>query len=229
MDFGNLSTKYLGGAASNYESERVGNKWQSEHAAVEQLLSHVGEGAKVLDIPVGTGRLIPYYKSRGFKAYGLDISADMLAESRARAEAISAKIQLAQGDIRAIPFDDGFFDLVVCLRFLNWIDKRGVEKAVAELARVSRRNLLIGIRYLTPFADLGVQLSSPARLAMRLIGFPQNRARRWGLVYHDKSFIDNLFSKAGLEVVEKRHVERRLDGTDYVFFLLKKAGSEPGR
>ena len=222
MDFGNLSTKYLGSAAANYESERAGKKWHSEHAAVEQLLDHVEEGSRVLDIPVGTGRLIPYHKSRSFEVYGLDASPDMIAEARNYAAELSLDLKLVEGDIRSIPFEDGFFDLVVCLRFLNWIDKHGVEQAVAELARVSRRHVLIGIRYLTPFTDLGLRLSSPVRLGMRLIGFPQNRAHRWGLVYHDKDFIENLFRKVGLEVVEARHVERRLDGTDYVFFLLRK-------
>jgi SAM-dependent methyltransferase len=222
LDFGNLSTKYLGTNASGYEAERAGRKWQSEQAAVEELLAQVPEGSKVLDVPVGTGRLMPFHKARDFDAYGLDVSPDMLAEARAYADAISAKITLSQGDIRQIPFEDDSFDLVACLRFLNWIDQDGVDKAVGELVRVSRKNLLLGIRYLTAFGDLGLSRDDSVRLAMRSIGLPRMRARKWGLVYHDKTFVHGLFARRGLEIVDSRHVERRWDGTDYVFFLLRK-------
>jgi SAM-dependent methyltransferase len=222
MDFESLSTKYVGNVASDYVSERAGGKWLAEHEAVEQLLRHVSDGARTLDVPVGTGRLIPFAKDRGFDAYGLDASPDMLAQAQAYADTIGANIQLRQGDIRNIDFPDDQFDLVTCLRFLNWIDAAGVEQATRELVRVSRDKLLIGIRYLAPFDELGADGRSLARRAMRYVGFPHFRAKRWGLVFHDKSFVDALFEKLKVRIVDSRHVERRMDGTDYVFYVLQK-------
>lgn len=222
MDFESLSTKYVGTVASDYESERVGGKWLAENQAIERLLRHVSDGARTLDVPVGTGRFIPFTKERRFDAYGLDASQDMLAEARACADRIGASIQLSQGDIRKIDFPDNHFDLVTCLRFLNWIDDTGVEQAARELARVSRDKLLLGIRYLAPYDELGFDGRSLGRRAMRYLRFPQYRAKRWGLVYHEKAFVDGLFKSLGLKVVESRHVERRSDGTDYVFYMLQK-------
>lgn len=222
MDFETLSTKYVGTVASDYESERTGGKWLAEHDAVEHLLRHVPGGAKTLDVPVGTGRLIPFAKERGFDAHGLDASDDMLAEARAYAERIGATIKLAKGDIRKIDFPDNSFDLVSCLRFLNWIDDAGVEQAARELVRVSRDKLLIGIRYLAPYDELGLDGRSLARRALRVLRFPQYRAKRWGLVFHEKAFVDGLFKSLKLQVIDSRHVERRSDGTDYVFYMLQK-------
>ena len=223
MDFESLSTKYVGTVASEYEGERAGGKWRAEHEAVEHLLRHVANGARTLDVPVGTGRLIPFAKERGFDAYGLDASPDMLAEARTYAERIGASIDLRQGDIRNIDFPDSHFDLVSCLRFLNWIDASGVEQAARELVRVSRDKLLLGIRYLAPFNELGYDGKSLTRRAMRYAGFPRYRAKRWGLVFHDKAFVDRLFKSLNLRIVEAQHVERRLDGTDYVFYMLQKS------
>ncbi len=222
MDFETLSTKYVGTVASGYELERAGGKWVAEQEAVEQLLRHVREGARTLDIPVGTGRLVSFAKENGYDAYGLDASPDMLAEASAYAEEIGAKIQLRLGDIRNIDFPDDHFDLVTCLRFLNWIDGAGVGQAVRELVRVSRDKLLIGIRYLAPYDELGFDGRDIGRRAMRFIRFPQYRAKRWGLVFHEKTFVDGLFTSLRLKVIESRHVERRSDGTDYVFYMLQK-------
>lgn len=222
MEFGRLSTKYLGSAAENYEAERLGTKWAAEQQAVEELLRDVPERTKTLDVPVGTGRLIEYHKSRSFAAHGVDVSPDMLSEARARAEAIDADVELSLGDIRHLPFPDKSFDLVVCLRFLNWIDAAGVEAAVKELARVSNERLLLGIRYVTPFQDLGASGPDLIRMASCSVGLGRLRAKRWGLVFHDKRFVDQLFDRTGLDICDSRHVERRWDGTDYVFFRLRK-------
>jgi SAM-dependent methyltransferase len=220
VDFRNLSTKYLGDTAANYNAERIGRKWQSEQLAADELLGNIPVGAKVLDVPVGTGRLFPFYKQRRFEVTGLDISPDMLAEARAAAESASLEIALRKGDIRAIPFADSTFDLVVCLRFLNWIDKEGVAAALGELSRVTSGHMLIGVRHLTAWGDSDSGSSGSLRFAMRSVG--RYRARKWGLVYHEKRFVHDQFRVHGLRVVEARHVERRWDGTDYVFFLLAK-------
>ena len=223
MDFATLATKYVGHTASLYEGRRDGDsKWHAEEEAAAELLQEVRRGARTLDIPVGTGRLLSHLKARRFAAHGIDVSPDMLAIARARADAVNTKVELGIGDIRAIPFDDGHFELVTCLRFLNWIDAEGVEQAVRELARVTSDKLLLGIRYLTPIDELKRGDSPVVCLGMRVLGLTGLRARRHGLYFHDKAFVDGLFERVGFEIISAQHIERRFDGTDYVFFLLKK-------
>ena len=227
MKFGTLSQKYVATDArpydepSEYEALRMGKKWTAENDAARDLLSFIPQGARALDVPVGTGRLIPLLAERRLDAHGLDISADMLEQSRRKAAEVGANMWLGQGDIRDIPFPDDHFQLVSCLRFLNWIDEDCVEEAMAEVARVASDKLLIGVRYYAPYGEISP--FSFGRRAMRLVNVPDKLAKRWGgLVYHHKDFLDRLFARLSLAVVETRHVERRWDGTDYVFYLLRK-------
>jgi ubiquinone/menaquinone biosynthesis C-methylase UbiE len=223
VNFSRLATKYVGSTASQYEAKRrTESKWRAEDEAAEQLLAGIADGARMLDIPIGTGRLLPLIKQRGFDAYGLDISPDMLAIARARAEVADTKVELGIGDIRDIPFDDNHFDLVTCLRFLNWLDERGVERAMRQLARVAGGRLLVGIRYLPPLRELMRHRRWLIRLGMRAIGLPRLQAHRTALFFHRMSFVHGLFARIGLDIVDQRLIERRIDGTDYVFFLLKK-------
>lgn len=222
MDFATLATKYRGPVAAQYEAMRAGKKWSAENQAIEQLLNHVALGSRVLDVPVGTGRLLPFLHARAAQVFGLDVSPDMIAIAQASADSIGMPAQLGIGDIRQIPFDDDAFDLVTCLRFLNWIDTEDLKRVVGELVRVSRRKLLLGIRYLPEFSDLPGTEQAAVRLAMRTFGVARFLASRSGLVNHRKSAVEQLFESLNLRIVEARVVERRCDGTDYVFFLLQK-------
>ena len=227
MSFDSIGTKYVGLTASQYEeSRRAERKWRAEDEVAGELLREVDKGARALDIPVGTGRLLSHLKARHFKAHGLDVSPDMLAIARARAVDTKTDVELGLGDIRNIPFEDGYFDIVTCLRFLNWIDAEGVEQSVKELTRVTSDKLLLGIRYLPPLSELKQHRLSIVRLGMRALGLPRLQENRTGLFYHHKIFVDGLFERIGLEIITARHVERRIDGTDYVFFLLRKRAGQ---
>ena len=106
---------------------------------VEQALSGVPENfsGKMLEVPVGTGVLtMPVYRElpdAGITC--LDYSSDMMAAARKRAEAVGlANITFRQGDVGALPFDDGSFDLVLSLNgFHAFPDK---EAAYRETFRV---------------------------------------------------------------------------------------------
>lgn len=222
MDFDRLSSKYFGATAKQYESRRLDQKWIAEQQTVEELVRDVPEGSKVLDAPVGTGRLIPLLTRRRLVYYGLDVSVDMLAEAAEQAEECRAHVELCQGDLRTIPFTAGSFDLVICLRFLNWVDRDGVRDVVKELSRVSRHKLLVGVRYLTPTNQLGAHGGDILRRFASSVGLPSLRTRRWGIILHKKGELEAIFADAGLNIVDKRLIERRWDCTDYVFYSLEK-------
>lgn len=227
MSFEQLSTKYLGQTAEQYDRVRAGKKWESEQRATEQLLEYVAEGSAVLDIPVGTGRLFPFFTARNFHVCAMDVSPDMLDQARAAAHLTPGDIRFEMGDIRAIPYADGSFDLVTCVRFLNLVDSDGLEVVLAELARVSGDMLMIGIRYVTPLSDFVARPSNLLRLPAR----PVRLARRIGrgvlgarsdVRAHDRRAILRLLDRLGLDIFQERCVERRWDNTDYVMWLLQK-------
>jgi len=229
MDFDELATKYRGPVASGYETKRLDRKWAAEQEAAEVLLRRVPPGSKVLDVPVGTGRLIPILASSGLQITGMDASGDMIQEAYKSAERVGAQVDLRVGDIRELPFSNGAFDLAACLRFLNWIDMEGVSRVLAELTRVSSDKLLIGVRYLTPTSEMTLSAHDVTLRLARLFGLPSLRVRRWGMVLHHRAILERLFEQLHLSVLDQRLVERRSDSTDYVFYLLGKQKPEPVR
>ncbi len=87
---------------------------------IEQALSGVPENfaGKLLEVPVGTGVLtMPVYKELpDADITCLDYSSDMMGAAEKRAKAAGIKnITFRQGDVGALPFDDGSFDIVLSL------------------------------------------------------------------------------------------------------------------
>ena len=227
MSFETLATKYSGATAAEYERNRVGQKWNAEHEAIAEVLKCVPTDSTVLDVPVGTGRLLPYFKMRDFDITGVDISPDMLTQAKIAAKAIGVPVQFVQADVRSVPFEQDSFDLVVCIRFLNLLDERGLELVLSELARLSRHRLLVGVRYVNSLSDFRGTARDFARLLARPVWIA-----RWAfhLVFgyrkiakaHRQAFVLQAIRKLGLTIAELRHVERRWDSADYVLLLLEK-------
>ena len=91
-------------------------------------------GARVLDVPCGTGRISVPLAERGFVVSGLDISNRVLEVARAAAPALD----LRQGDMRDLPWPDGSFDAVLNLwtAFGYFETQVEDERVLAEAARV---------------------------------------------------------------------------------------------
>jgi ubiquinone/menaquinone biosynthesis C-methylase UbiE len=85
-----------------------------------------------LDAACGTGRHAEHLASLGHSVVGIDLSAEML--SLAKTKVPLGEFQ--QGDLRAMPFADGTFDLAVCGLALTHAPD--LDEAFAELARVVR-------------------------------------------------------------------------------------------
>ncbi|MBB4268023.1 class I SAM-dependent methyltransferase [Roseospira visakhapatnamensis] len=91
---------------------------------------------RILDVGCGGGMFLEMALSHGCRAAGLDHSADMVAETRARnARAVAdGRLEVVQGDAAALPFPDGAFDAVYCLHAFFFFPRPA--EAIAEMARV---------------------------------------------------------------------------------------------
>lgn len=91
---------------------------------------------RLLDVPVGTAVFTAekYTCLTQAEITCLDYSRDMLEQAEQRfSEAGITNIKTLQGDVGALPFDDGTFDLVLCMNGLHvFPDKK---KAYAEIHR----------------------------------------------------------------------------------------------
>lgn len=94
-------------------------------------------GQRILDLACGTGivaRLAVERLAGQAMFAGLDLSAAMIAEARASAEAEGAQIAWHVGDAAALPFPDGWFDLVLVQQGLQFFPDRVA--AALEMFRV---------------------------------------------------------------------------------------------
>jgi ubiquinone/menaquinone biosynthesis C-methylase UbiE len=89
----------------------------------------------VLEIAVGSGRNLPFYPD-GISLTAIELSPEMLALARARAERIGRDADLRLGDAERLEFEDESFDTVVCTLALCTIPD--APRAVAEAKRVLR-------------------------------------------------------------------------------------------
>ena len=139
------AAKYVGEIAQGYDAKReLQPKWHEENRLVREFLSDFSPGTAVLDVPVGTGRFIPFYEENGFHVHGLDLSEDMLKEAAQKAN--SASTYLRQGDARQIGAPDKSYDVAVCIRLFRWISPEDVVKVLRELQRVARKRIVFNAR-----------------------------------------------------------------------------------
>jgi ubiquinone/menaquinone biosynthesis C-methylase UbiE len=107
------------GVAAGYEKRRFGGGAGAQMSNREldvalSLLPPLAEGARILDLPAGTGRLLSRLWDGGFHgAVGADFSAAMLLQARQ-----CRGPPLIRADAFALPFRDRSFAAAACLRFL---------------------------------------------------------------------------------------------------------------
>ncbi len=138
-----------------------------------------------LDLPCGTGRLAPLLFERSIAAAGADVSFEMLHESSRK---LGKKFPILQCSADAIPLRDRSLDAVFAIRFLFHLDRAGRAAVLAEMARVSRRWLILDVRHRYNLRWVGWRI----RHALGLLPRVQHRFSRAGL--------EEELSEAGLAV-----------------------------
>jgi len=110
-------------------------------------------GSRVLEVGCGAGFLSVALARRGLHVLAIDSSEAMveLARQHATGSGTSEMLSVEVGDVYALPFEDGSFDLVLAIGVIPWLARP--ELAIGEMARVTR---LGGHAFLT--ADNRAQL-----------------------------------------------------------------------
>ncbi|MEE8348316.1 MAG: class I SAM-dependent methyltransferase [Acidobacteriota bacterium] len=154
--------------------DQVCVNWR-EQSLVEGLLTKCGlEGGSILDVPCGYGRFAPLFARLGIKAFGIDLDPEMVALAVGH-QLGGDREQGACSTVFQLPFADSSFDGVVCIRLLHL--RFSTEERLAiirELARVSRRHVIISVYHFTALHGVArffnstpgrVQLMTPQQLS----------------------------------------------------------------
>src|SRR6185312_3043617 len=125
--------------AASYAPRPHNPVMRAEERAMLGLMAADLQGLSVLDAGCGSGRYMLHALDRGAaQVMGVDLSVEML--ERASVELAGhdrgAVIELAQGDLEALPAPDAVADLTVCGLAIGHLDR--LQPALAELRRVTR-------------------------------------------------------------------------------------------
>lgn len=138
---------------------------------------------KILFVGVGDG-VVPFFLRRaGLEVVTLDFDA-ALAPDRV-------------GDIRALPFADGSFDVACAFQVLEHVPFEESKVALAELARVSRGKVVLGVPHRRTGIEIVLKfpyirsiigrdfLRLALRIPVRFPGFAVSKQHYWEIDGHD--------------------------------------------
>lgn len=135
-------------------------------------------GALILDVPSGYGRLTVPLLFKGFRVVGGDISPAM-------AKLVSEKTLSLNLSIFELPFRDRSFDATLTWRLFHHFDAEEIEKALNELARVSKRFVIFSF-YRVNFLHTAERRIRKMKSRIRFYGISQMR---------------EILNRTGLEIV----------------------------
>ena len=145
-------------------------------------------GRRVLDVGCGTGRFATELAERGARVWGVDSSAEMLAEAKARA---GRRAVFKQARAVALPFKDAWFERAVLRLVVHLVDRGRALPEVRRVLAPQGRAVIATFRsehferfWLNPYFPSiqgidAARFPEPARLAgeLRAAGFEEVRTR----------------------------------------------------
>lgn len=114
-----------------------GTDWRLLHEPL-RAIEELPPGSAVLDVPCGGGWAFRALRpERRLRYVGVDLSPGMLRRARSRAERRRlGQVELVEASVDRMPFEDGSFDLCLCLNGLHCMDDP--RAALREMARCLR-------------------------------------------------------------------------------------------
>lgn len=132
------------------------------------------EGAELVDVGTGTGRMLNVLAPKVRHAVGVDLSREMLAVARANLERAGlGNCVVRQGDMYNLPFPPASFDIATIHQVLHFADRPA--DVVAEAARVLKPG---GQMLIVDFAPHDLEYLREEH-AHRRLGFTDGQVRDW--------------------------------------------------
>lgn len=121
MDTKTIVTNYWDKRSDSYKNGVNGFEKEERDIWENILQSYLDgqENLKVLDIGTGVGFLALLFAEMGHEVTAVDISEDMLGKAENNADKLGLDIKFHYADAEDLPFEDGYFDVVVN-KYLLW-------------------------------------------------------------------------------------------------------------
>ncbi|MFC1532845.1 class I SAM-dependent methyltransferase [Thermodesulfobacteriota bacterium] len=93
-----------------------------------------------LDLGCGIGRHTLYMAKIGFNVFAFDLSVDGLSKLAKEAKLQELNIDIKNGDMLNLPYDNNFFDCLLAFHSIYHTDFEGLGKVIYEIGRVLKKN-----------------------------------------------------------------------------------------
>jgi ubiquinone/menaquinone biosynthesis C-methylase UbiE len=108
-----------------------------EQRLLKRSMAGLRPAARVLDLPIGTGRMARRLAAAGHQVVGADVSVPMLRVARELGSEGETAHHIVRGDAEGLPFADNSFNVAVCFRLLSHLPTAARRKVLREMARVA--------------------------------------------------------------------------------------------
>ena len=188
------------------EEYRDSDQEQERLRSLFQLIP--GQGRSALDIGARDGYLSLRLAERFASVTALDLELPRIDHP---------SVACVRGDVRAMEFPRGTFELVLCAEVLEHLPPVLLPEACAEISRVARDKVLIGVPY-----------RQDIRSGRTTCGRCRGKNPPWGHVnVFDKETLQRLFPDLRIEAIEYSGQTR--DRTNFISaWLLDRAGNPWG-
>jgi ubiquinone/menaquinone biosynthesis C-methylase UbiE len=197
---------------------------------------HNRKNIRVLELGCGSGSNLWMMAKEGFDVYGLDISQAALDLASNMMEHWSVNGSLVKGSFDQLPFEDGYFDIIVDVFSTNCVTEKTFEKCLSEVRRCLKPSGEF-FSYTPSTNSDAFKHHEPAKL---LDSWTLDSVVREGSPYCGQGYpfrfcsieqYKKLMNKAGLEQVYAERVARTYhNGAEYFEFLvvtgIPKSGTE---
>ena len=160
-----------------------------ERRLMALALDGLPEGARVIDLPAGTGRMARRLAQARYRVIGADISLPMLREARRL-----AATPLLRVDADSLPLRDKSADAVVCFRLMSHLPPEVRSVVLREMARVA--------------CDRVIVVYQPHRVALWWLLYVGLLRRPLPRFYASPSALEIEFAAAGLRPLRSHSLLR---------------------
>lgn len=210
--------------AHDLEPDQIGTRWDEHVAGYETVFEPftialtrpalgmlgVGAGSSVLDVGAGPGALALELAGFGCRVSAIDVSAEMVARTRHRADTAGLGRQVETGvmDAVSLGYPDGSFDAAISAFGIVLVPDAAA--ALAEMARVVRPGGRVAV--VTWTAPERYELAATIGAAIAEVWPDRPRPPLPAqLRFRDRDAFTGLFAKAGLPTPEIEIVEAKLE------------------
>lgn len=166
-----------------------------------------GSEGRVLDLGSGSGRHIT--KINNGKMYLVDFSQEMLNLAKDKSDKLGIEIETKKCDLEKekIPYEDNFFDSLICISALHCIHPENHRKVVEEIYRVLKKKgrALIGVWNFN-----SKRFKSKRKKGKEHLIAWQDKGKRYYYLFEEDE-VHKLFESVGFKIIKERNSEMMIN------------------